>query len=320
VKKLTVEDLLERREGGLEFTVLAGREGLAATIESTRIQKQGLVLTGMADAVSEGRIQVLGLTELQFFEACDDAGRRLAAETLAESPAAALVVANGAVCPERLQQACDRCAKPVLGSRLSSSELIEDLQALLETELAPRASLHGVLVDILGLGILLLGKSGIGKSECALSLVAHGHRLVADDVVEVHRRGRMLFGSGVEVMRHLLEIRGLGIVDVKDLFGVGAVRERKRIELVVELAAWRDGMQVDRLGLDVKWYPLLELELPYITIPVRPGRDLATMIEVAARNELLRHSRVHSAREFQQRLERQAERNYLRTTQLQDIE
>jgi HPr kinase/phosphorylase len=320
MKTITVEDLLEHRDGGLEFAVLAGREGLANAIESARIQKQGLVLTGMTEAVRDGRIQILGSTELDYLARCDEGARKLAAETLANSPAAAVVITRGLPCPEALKVACDRAGKPVLGCRQPSSKLIEDLQATLEKELAPSTSLHGVLVDILGLGILLLGKSGIGKSECALSLVARGHRLVADDVVEVQRRGRLLFGSGVEVMRHLLEIRGLGIVDVKDLYGVGAVREHKRIELVVELAAWREGMQVDRLGLDVKWYQLLELELPYITIPVRPGRDLATMIEVAARNELLRHSKVHSAREFQQRLERQAERNYLRTTRLQDIE
>jgi HPr kinase/phosphorylase len=310
--KLTVEQLLDRRGSFLDLRLLAGRGGLKREITEPRVQKQGLILVGVVSSVRAGRIQVLGQTELDYMSELDAEGMGLACRSLAQSAAAALLISSGLPCPETLALACEEASMPVIGSRQMSSEVIYSVQERMAESLAPRTSIHGVFVDILGQGVLLLGKSGIGKSECALSLLARGHRLIADDVVEILQAGTSVIGRGVELMRHLLEIRGLGIVDVKELYGIAAVRDVKRVDMVVELAAWREGMQVDRLGLDQQYYTLLNVELPYVVIPVRPGRDLATMIEVAARNQLLRAGQIHSSQDFSQRLSRQVERNYLR--------
>lgn len=310
--KLTVEQLLDRRGSFLDLRLLAGRGGLKREITEPRVQKQGLILVGVVSSVRAGRIQVLGQTELDYMAELDAEGLGLACRSLAQSAAAALLISSGLPCPETLALACEEASMPVIGSRQMSSEVIYAVQERMAESLAPRTSIHGVFVDILGQGVLLLGKSGIGKSECALSLLARGHRLIADDVVEILQAGTSVIGRGVELMRHLLEIRGLGIVDVKELYGIAAVRDVKRVDMVVELAAWREGMQVDRLGLDQQYYTLLNVELPYVVIPVRPGRDLATMIEVAARNQLLRAGQIHSSQDFSQRLSRQVERNYLR--------
>ena len=308
---LTVEELLDRRGTFLDLRLLAGRSGLERQITAPRVQKQGLVLVGVVNALRAGRIQVLGQTELDFMADMPSDDLETACEALASSQAAALLITNGFPCPASLMKRCEAHNMTVLGSRQPSSDAIYAIQERMAEALAPRTSIHGVLIDILGQGVLLLGKSGIGKSECALSLLVRGHRLIADDVVEIIQEGTSLVGRGVEMMRHLLEIRGLGIVDVKELYGVGAVRNLKRVDMVVELAAWREGMQVDRLGLDEQYYTLLKIELPYVVIPVRPGRDLATMIEVAARNQLLRAGQINSSQDFSRRLSRQVERNFL---------
>jgi len=308
---LTVEELLDRRGTFLDLRLLAGRSGLERQITAPRVQKQGLVLVGVVNALRAGRIQVLGQTELDFMADMPSDDLETACEALASSQAAALLITNGFPCPASLMKRCEAHNMTVLGSRQPSSDAIYAIQERMAEALAPRTSIHGVLIDILGQGVLILGKSGIGKSECALSLLARGHRLIADDVVEIIQEGTSLVGRGVEMMRHLLEIRGLGIVDVKELYGVGAVRNLKRVDMVVELAAWREGMQVDRLGLDEQYYTLLKIELPYVVIPVRPGRDLATMIEVAARNQLLRAGQINSSQDFSRRLSRQVERNFL---------
>jgi HPr kinase/phosphorylase len=174
--------------------------------------------------------------------------------------------------------------------------------AFLESRLAPRQLLHGVLLDIYGLGVLLLGQSGVGKSEAALDLIVRGHRLVSDDVVEIFRRGNILSGTGPALTRFHMELRGLGIINIKDLFGVAAVRERKDIELVVKLEHWKEGKTYERLGLDEMRYELLGLALPYIEMPVTPGKNLSVLLEVAARNQLLKRRGYHPAKELAQRL------------------
>jgi HPr kinase/phosphorylase len=161
-----------------------------------------------------------------------------------------------------------------------------------------------VLLDVLGIGVLVVGKSGIGKSETALDLVVRGHRLVADDVIRIRKKGQTVSGGGAGILGHHMEIRGLGIINIKDLFGIGAVRETKRIELVVELAEWADGEEYDRLGFEDRTIPILDVPVPKVRLPVRPGRNLATLIEVAARNQLLKAQGTHSARAFRDQLNR----------------
>jgi HPr kinase/phosphorylase len=185
-----------------------------------------------------------------------------------------------------------------------SSVTIAALHALLDDRLAPRLRLHGVLVDVFGVGLLLNGSSGIGKSECALDLVMRGHRLVADDVVDCDfRPPGMVFGAPADLLRHHLEVRGLGILNVKDLFGVTAIRERKRIDVVVKLVEWSRDTEYDRMGLDDRFHTILGVNIRELVIPVRPGRDMASILEVAARNELLKNAGHHAAREFFGQLE-----------------
>ncbi len=201
--------------------------------------------------------------------------------------------------------AADEAGIPVFRSSHLSSTFIENVQGFLEDQLTASTSMHGVLLDVLGVGILLLGKSGIGKSEIALDLVMRGHRLVADDIVEVKRRTQdAVVGAGSEIIKHHMEIRGLGIINIKDLFGVAAIRERKKIEIVLELCEWDPDVEYDRLGVDDRKFRILDVEIPMLVVPVRPGRNMTTIIEVAARNHLLKLQGHHSAREFQERLNR----------------
>jgi HPr kinase/phosphorylase len=192
---------------------------------------------------------------------------------------------------------------PLLSTPLMSSVFINRVTKFLEFRLAPSTTVHGVLIDVLGVGVLLLGKSGIGKSEAALDLVMRGHRLVADDIVDIRRRPPdIVFGSGSDIIKHHMEIRGLGIINIKDLFGIAAVRDTKKIELVVELVEWSPDEEYDRLGVEDLTYTILDVTIPQLRIPVRPGRNMTSIIEVAARNQLLKIQGHHSAREFQDRL------------------
>jgi HPr kinase/phosphorylase len=193
----------------------------------------------------------------------------------------------------------------LLRTHHQSSTFISLITKFLEERLLPSTTVHGVLVDILGVGVLILGKSGIGKSECALDLVLRGHRLVADDVVRVRMKlPAVLFGQGMDLIHYHMEIRGLGIINIKHLFGVAAIRERKKIDLAVELVEWENDKEYDRLGMEDQTYALLGLEIPFLRIPVRPGRNMTAIIEVAARNQLLKEMGYHSALEFQDRLEK----------------
>ncbi len=214
---------------------------------------------------------------------------------------------RGLAPPAELHVLCDQRSVPLLVSSLVTSDFISAVTAWMGDRLAPSTEVHGVLVDVLGIGVLVTGKSGIGKSEAALDLVVRGHRLVADDVVRVRRQGRGVMGRGAEILGHHMEIRGLGIINIKDLFGIAAVRETKRIELVVELKEWAEGMEYDRLGFDDIHEELLGIAIPTVRLPVRGGRNLATLIEVAARNQLLKVQGIHSAQAFRDKLTRAME-------------
>jgi HPr kinase/phosphorylase len=205
-----------------------------------------------------------------------------------------------------VRDAAERHGIPLMVTSLLSSTFIVRVQEFLADALTASTSVHGVLLDVFGVGILLLGKSGIGKSECALDLVMRGHRLVADDIVDIKRRQHdSVYGSGSAIIKHHMEIRGLGIINIKDLFGIAAVRDRKKIELVIELLDWDPSVEYDRLGIEERKFNILDVEVPMLTVPVRPGRNMSTIIEVAARNQLLKFQGHHSAREFQDKLNRE---------------
>jgi HPr kinase/phosphorylase len=220
-----------------------------------------------------------------------------------------MMITMGLDGPNELADEAARADVPLLRTALPTPVAIARLTNFLEDRLAPRETRHGVLLDILGLGVLLAGESGIGKSECALDLVGRGHRLVADDTVEIRCRGQaVLIGTCPELTRHHVEIRGLGLVNVTDLFGVSATRSSKRVELVVQLERWERGREYDRLGLDTATIEILGVPVPLVTMPVAPGRNLAMLVEVAARNHLLRSRGRHAARLLAERLERRLER------------
>ncbi|TMQ11425.1 MAG: HPr(Ser) kinase/phosphatase [Deltaproteobacteria bacterium] len=296
---ITVGELLERHE--LEVTAVAGHTGLSRIVTVPRIQKPGLALTGWPEQLHPHRVLVLGGTEIEYLEGNEPA-RRVGIATLLASEPACVVVCRGLAPPHELLTAAGQRSVPVLVSQLATADFITEVTSWMSELLAPSTDVHGVLLDVLGIGVLLLGKSGIGKSEIALDLVVRGHRLVADDVIKIRRQGSHVIGRGTAIIGHHMEIRGLGIINVKDLFGISAVRDTKKIELVVELREWSDGEEYDRLGFDDRVDRILDVAVPAVQLPVRPGRNLATLVEVAARNQLLKLQGTHSARAFRDQL------------------
>jgi HPr kinase/phosphorylase len=301
---ITVGELLERAE--LAVTAVAGQAGLERIVTVPRIQKPGLALTGWAEQLHEHRVLVLGGTEIEYLIDHEPA-RHLGISTLMASDPACIVVCRGLAPPSELAAAAELRGIPVLVSLLSTADFITTVTGWMSDRLAPTTDMHGVMMDVLGIGVLILGKSGIGKSETALDLVVRGHRLVADDVIKIRRQGGQIIGRGAGIIGHHMEIRGLGIINVKDLFGISAVRDTKKIELVVELREWTEGEEYDRLGFDDHFDRILDVAVPAVRLPVRPGRNLATLIEVAARNQLLKVQGTHSARAFRDQLHRAME-------------
>lgn len=301
---LSIQELLAEKASGLDLELLAGANGLGRQVHMPRIQKPGLALAGYTTNLHPDRIQVLGSTELTYLETLPPATVRTHLQSLCALDICCFIVTKGQQPPQLLHEECERQGIPLLRTPQVSSTFISLITNFLEERLLPSTTVHGVLVDVLGVGVLLLGKSGIGKSECALDLVLRGHRLVADDVVRVRMKlPSVLFGEGMDLLHYHMEIRGLGIINIKHLFGVAAIRERKKIDLAIELVEWQDGVEYDRLGLDEQKYSLLGLDIPLLRIPVRPGRNMTSIVEVAARNQLLKEMGYHSALEFQDRLE-----------------
>jgi HPr kinase/phosphorylase len=301
---VTIAELIEARGAAWRLTVLAGETALGNGISVPRIQKPGLALAGYLPQIHPERVQVIGNTELGYLRTLQPAEARHSVERVCAQRIACFIVTNGADPPAYFIDSAVRHQVPFLATPLSSSELIRSITGWLEERLAPHTLLHGVLVEVYGLGVLLFGKSGIGKSEAALDLVSRGHRLVADDVVEVRRPGPgRVVGRGAELIRHHMEIRGLGIINVQDLFGILATLREKEVQLVAEMIEWSSDEAADRLGLEDETYAILDVALPKVRIPIRPGRSVATIIEVAARNHVLKGLGRHTAREFAARLD-----------------
>lgn len=298
---VTVRRLLDDAPG-LALTVRGGEGGLSSTIDSDRIQKSGLAMTGYTKYTYPGWLQVLGNSEMAYLETQPEDRQQEILKNLVDVDVPCIVVTRGLHVPEVLIELCEQSDRALLSTPLITGEFIARVQRKLETWMAANTGMHGVLVDIFGVGVLLLGHSGIGKSECALDLILRGHKLVADDIVDVARRSEVLIGSGYDLIKYHMEIRGLGIINVKDMFGIAAVRDSKKIELCIELVDWDEDVEYDRLGIEDRSYSILGVEVPHLVIPVRPGRPVSVIVEVAARNQLLKIQGVHSAANFQQRL------------------
>ena len=299
---LEVRQLLSKEAAVLDLRMIAGEAGLGKQITSPQIQKPGLALAGFFEYLHPGRGQILGRSEVEFLAGLPQATRGQVIERLASSEPACFVVTRSLPAPAGLLEECERRKIPVLATGRLSAETVEGIHRFMEERLAPFAAIHGVLIDVYGLGVLLLGESGVGKSECALDLIVRGHRLVSDDVVEIRRIGGVLIGACPDVTRYHMEVRGLGIINVKDLFGVASVRQRKFIELIVRLDPWKAGMSYERLGLDEKSEEIMGIHVPLVTIPVAPGRNLSVLIEVAARHHLLKLRGYSAAQELERRI------------------
>jgi HPr kinase/phosphorylase len=303
IPSMTVGELLvDDTASSLNLALLAGGDGLDNVVDRPRIQKPGLALAGFLEHIHPGRIQVLGKSETSFLGERAPVERSRIVSQMCRQGAACFVLTTGLTPPPELIDETERHGVPLLRTELSSAIAIERLTRYLEDKLAPRAVMHGDLLDVYGLGVLLIGDSGVGKSECAIDLVVRGHRLVSDDIVEIKRVSDRLVGTGPELTRYHMELRGVGIINVKDLFGVASVRLTKFVEFVIRLDPWKKGKTYERLGLDEIGHEILGITLPYIEMPVGPGRNLSVLIEVAARNHLLKLKGYHPARELARRV------------------
>src|SRR5437660_1391755 len=289
---------------GLPLELVAGADGLDRLITSPHIQKTGLALAGFHEYLKPGRVLIFGESEVRYLESLEPVARRRALNLALTHDFPCVLITGGFTPPAELVAEAERARLPLLKTAIVTPTAIAKLTSILEDSLAERTMVHAVLMDVLGLGVLIAGESGIGKSECALDLIVRGHRLVADDTVEVRRRQEtMLIGMCPELTRHHMELRGLGVINVKDLFGIASTRLSKRIELVVQLERWVPTREYERLGLDDDFYEILGLRVPLIRMPVAPGRNIAILVEVSARNQLLRSRGHHAARALADRLE-----------------
>ncbi len=286
---VTVREFLSSPALNLDFEVLQGHGGLDNEIHSPRIQKLGMALAGYANYIHPDRVQIIGSSEVNYLNTLDSDGRLAAIQRLKKYKICCIVVTKGLEVPAELLKLSEQEKIPVLRSAQVSSTSVAKLVNFLEKRLAPRMTIHGVLLEIFGLGVLILGPSGIGKSECALDLVLKGHRLITDDYVELTRRGiDRLSGAGGKVLKHHMELRGLGIINIKELFGISATGSSQTVDFAVRLERWKSDAEYDRLGLDNSTIEFLGVSIPLIVMPVAPGRNIATLVEVAARIHLLR--------------------------------
>jgi HPr kinase/phosphorylase len=291
---------------GLPLALLAGRAGLDRLITSPPPQKTGLSLAGFHDLLKPGRVLILGESEIRFLCGLAVDRRSNAVRLALSSDIPCLLVTSGSVPPQALVDEANAVGIPLLQTTVPTPNAVAKLTSLLEDTLAERTTVHAALLDVLGLGVLITGESGIGKSETALDLIARGHRLVADDTVEIRKRAeRLLIGTCPELTQYHMELRGLGIINVKELFGIASTRSSKRVELVVQLERWDPAREYERLGLDETFYEILGLKVPLLRLPVTPGRNIAILVEVAARNQFLRARGHNSARLLAAKLDAQ---------------
>jgi HPr kinase/phosphorylase len=303
MKGITVREIAEDEEYGLELEVISGSQGVAKRIYNPRIQKLGLVIAGYMVYLHPHRVQILGYTEISYLrELAAEEGARIVKE-LCNRDVACFIVTRNLKVPDYLLAEAEEKGIALLRTKLVSSVFIERVTRFLEEKLAPTGMVHGVLMEIMGVGVLIIGRSGIGKSENALDLVMRGHRLITDDIIEVKKIGALeLVGEAPDMLKNLLEIRGIGIVDIRQLFGVSAVRHRKRIELVVELLDWNNNTDYERVGLRDDKYRLLGIDLPLMRIPISPGRNTSVIIELACRNHVLKKEGIDTARELEAKI------------------
>ncbi|MBS4200326.1 HPr kinase/phosphorylase [Bacillus sp. FJAT-49732] len=297
--KVRTEDIIKQ----FNLELISGEEGIHKPITTSDISRPALELAGFFNYYPAERVQLLGRTEIVFSEGLLPHERKERMETLCNDTTPGIVVSRGLDIPSELIEAAERNSVPLMRTNMKTTRFSSKLTNYLDGKLAPTTAVHGVLVDIYGIGVLITGQSGVGKSETALALIKRGHQLVADDCVEIRQiEENLLVGSPPDLLEQLLEIRGLGIINVMTLFGAGAVRPSKKITLTVHLESWDENKHYDRVGLDEETIKIIDTNITKLTVPVRPGRNLAVIIEVAAMNFRLKRMGVNAAQQFTERL------------------
>ncbi len=306
---LTVDKLLKERKELLDLTLLAGAEGVSRPIQTNEIFRPGLALTGYTERYAFKRVQVFGETEVAYLFSLTPAQRYEAVNRLTAFPVPMLVVTKGIAPPKEMIDVADQAKVPLCSTRMTTTDFISRLGMILDGIFAPSITKHGTLVDVYGVGLLYTGKSGIGKSECALDLVERGHRLVADDMVKITRRTQTtIIGQSNELLGHHMEVRGIGVIDIEKLFGIRAIRLQKRVEVEVRLTYWEGGTSVERLGLEDRYTTVLGVEIPVVTIPISPGKNITVISEVIAMNHMLKVYGENAAEALSKRLSERIQR------------
>ena len=302
-RTLTVRKFLETAGESLSLDDIGNGVGIDTVIPNADVSSPGLALAGYVDRFVAERLQVLGETEITYLTSLTVAERERILASFFAFRMPAVVITKNQEAPAELREAAAKSEIPLLRTKLKTAEFYRRIKPVLEAEFAETTTLHGSLADVFGVGLFFTGRSGIGKSECVLDLVERGHRLVADDLVITTRRGNdVLIGRGHELQRHHMEIRGVGLIDIPSIFGIRAVRQQKRIEVVVRLEEWDQNAVVDRTGLDTETTTILGVQIPLITVPLNPGKNITVIAEVIALNHLLRYSGINPAEVFNERL------------------
>jgi len=305
---LSVRDLLDRKRESLSLELVAGEAGLDRPITGPDVSSPGLVISGYTERFPADRVQVLGETEVSYLSSLHESELTGAAERFMQLAIPCVIVTKGLKVPKELAAAAEAAGVPLLRTALKTGEFYRRIKPYLEEKFAPTTTVHGSLCDVYGVGLLFVGRSGIGKSETVLDLVERGHRLVADDVVHVKQQGiDVLIGRGHELQMHHMEIRGIGIIDIRALFGIRATRQQKRIEVQVQLEEWQEEATYERTGLDSTTTTILDVKIPRVLVPLNPGKNITVIAEVIAMNHLLKYAGVDSAARFSDSL-RQAMR------------
>jgi len=300
---LTVKSLYEDNKTVLKFEIKNQKGKLSKIIRERDLHRPGLALSGFVQVFTYKRVQILGNSEITYLKTLSPSLRKGSIRRVLEFEIPCIIITNGNNPPEEMLQIADEKEIVILGTPLTTTKLTQLLGDYLDEKFAPQITQHGSLVDVHGIGLLFTGRSGIGKSEIALDLVERGHQLVADDVVNITRKGNnLLVGAGSEMLQHHMEVRGLGIIDVRSIFGIRSIRSQKRIHVEVHLEDWQEGEEYERIGLDEETTTILDVTIPLIRLPIFPGKNITVIAEVIALNTLLKYSGHHPAMEFNRRL------------------
>ena len=292
-RSISLKYFIEKSSDRIDISPLSVPRGFKKKITSIRVQKPGLRIIEDKIKLEKGKVQILGKTEISYINNLPAKARKEVLSSMVSQDVPCYIIAKGVKPSSSFLKHFKNSKIPLFKSSLSTGMLISELNDILGEEMAPMVTFHGVLMDIQRLGVLILGKSGIGKSECALDLITKGSKLIADDVVEIRQIPHgILIGTGPENIKYLMEIRGIGIVNIRDLFGRTSVMDKRQIDFVIELDQWEKGKEYERLGMETKSFTIIDVKVPYVVIPVSPGRNIATVIEVAVRNQILKNSGI----------------------------